>query len=71
MQSIHNFLSNVPCKQTYRQTDKQTNATKTITFFAMEVMISEKLITDRERKCQVASELHMSEMKHSVRLNTK
>ena len=34
-QSVHNFLINV----VHRQTDKQTNATKNITFFAKEVII--------------------------------
>ena len=39
-QSVHNFLSNVVHRQTNRQTDKLTNATKNITSFAKEVMIS-------------------------------
>ena len=38
-QSVHNFLSNVVHRQTNRQTDKLTNATKNITSFAKEVKI--------------------------------
>ena len=38
-QSVHNFLSNVVHRQTNRQTDKLTNATKNITSFAKEVNI--------------------------------
>ena len=37
-QSVHNFLSNVVHRQTNRQTDKLTNATKNITSFAKEVI---------------------------------
>ena len=36
-QSVHNFLSNVVHRQTNRQTDKLTSATKNITSFAKEV----------------------------------
>ena len=36
-QSVHNFLSNVVHRQTNKQTDKLTNATKNITSFAEEV----------------------------------
>ena len=36
-QSVHNFLSNVVHRQTDRQTDKLTKATKNITSFAKEV----------------------------------
>ena len=36
-QSVHNFLSNVVHRQTNKQTDKLTNATKNITSFAKEV----------------------------------
>ena len=39
-QSAHNFLSNVVHRQTNRQTDKLTNATKNITSFAKEVINS-------------------------------
>ena len=38
-QSVHNVLSNVVHRQTNRQTDKLTNATKNITSFAKEVKI--------------------------------
>ena len=38
-QSVHNFLSNVVHRQTNRQTDKLTNATKNITSFAKEVIM--------------------------------
>ena len=38
-QSVHNFLSNVVHRQTNKQTDKLTNATKNITSFAKEVII--------------------------------
>ena len=37
-QSVHNFLSNVVHRQTNKQTDKLTNATKNITSFAKEVI---------------------------------
>ena len=39
-QSVHNFLSNVVHRQTNKQTDKLTNATKNITSFAKEVTIN-------------------------------
>ena len=39
LQSVHNFLSNVVHRQTNKQTDRQTNATKIITSFAKEVII--------------------------------
>ena len=51
-QSVHNFLSNVVHRQTNRQTDKLTNATKNITSFAKEVIIkykSNKNKIDRDR----------------------
>ena len=38
-QSVHNFLSNVVHRQTNKQTDKLTNATKNITSFAKEVIM--------------------------------
>ena len=37
-QSVHIFLSNVFHRQTNKQTDKLTNATKNITSFAKEVI---------------------------------
>ena len=37
-QSVHNFLSNVVHRQTDKETDKLTNATKNITSFAKEVI---------------------------------
>ena len=39
-QSVHNFLSNV----VHRQTDRQTNATKSVTFFAKEVIMDPLIV---------------------------
>ena len=38
LQSVHNFLSNVVHRQTNKEIDRQTNATKKITSFAKEVI---------------------------------
>ena len=50
-QSVYNFLSNVVHKQTNKQTERQTNATKDISF-AKEVINKSSLI-EAEYICQI------------------
>ena len=59
-QSVYNFLSNVVHRQT---TDKQTNATKTITSFAKEIII---IITRSTQRAQtsLAEANHYSHIAH-------
>ena len=54
-QSVHNFLSNVVHRQTNKQTDKLTNATKNITSFAKEVKMNNR----NKNNCLIGSNLYI------------